>query len=115
MKSLNVIDLFPCEIYLIFEKGTQKIYYTIRLNDQVQGAKWQTNNFLNFLTSSSNYSEFQFMIRIMGITSKIEKKKHTQKQTIKQTNKQKDQQYTTSLVIKVFIKYIFIVLLPVIV
>lgn len=36
----------------------------------------------------------------MGITSTIEKKKHTQKQTIKQTNKQKDQQYTTSLVIK---------------
>lgn len=36
----------------------------------------------------------------MGITSTIEKNKHTQKQTIKQTNKQKDQQYTTSLVIK---------------
>lgn len=85
MKSLNVIDLFPCEIYLIFEKGTQKIYYTIRSNDQVQGARWQTNNFLNFLTSSSNYSEFQFMIRIMGITSKIEK--HKNKQSSKQTNK----------------------------
>lgn len=65
----------------------------------MQGARWQTNNFLNFLTSSSNYSEFQFIIRIMGITSTIEKK-HTQKQTIKQKNKQKDQQYTTSLVIK---------------
>lgn len=88
MKSLNVIDLFPCEIYLIFEKGTQKIYYTFRFNDQVQGARWQTNNFLNFLTSSSNYSEFQFMIRIMGITSTIEKKNtHKNKQSSKQTNK----------------------------
>lgn len=87
MKSLNVIDLFPCEIYLIFEKGTQKIYYTFRFNDQVQGARWQTNNFLNFLTSSSNYSEFQFMIRIMGITSTIEKK-NTHTKTNNQANKQ---------------------------
>lgn len=31
--------MFPCEIYLIFEKGTQKTYTPIRLNDQVQGAR----------------------------------------------------------------------------